>query len=70
MNDALVNFIYALVIGKSIKGTINDKRLKKHIWEDEYSFNYYVSLMTDSFKFIHLINAALGHKTRKKGNAE
>ena len=71
MEETTVNFIFALVVGKSAFGNINDKRLLNHIWDHEPSVKFYVSLITDTIFFKQLMAAAMDHhpgNIRRKRN--
>ena len=71
MEEATINFIFALVVGKSAFGNINDKRLFNHIWTHEPSVRFYVSLITDTMFYEQLMTAAMDHhpgNIRRKKN--
>ncbi len=71
MDERTVNFIFAMVVGKSAFGKINDKRLLKNVWKHEPSVRFYVSLITDTIFYKKMMEAAMDHhpgNIRRKRN--
>ncbi len=71
MEECTINFIFALVVGKSAFGNINDKRLLNHVWKHEPSVRFYVSLITDTYFYKKLMEAAMDNhpgQIRRKRN--
>lgn len=67
MNDALISFIFALVLGKSIRGGIPKEGSKREldIWDDEESVKFYISIFHDTFLYRALIEAANTHNKKR-----
>jgi len=71
MNEAMVNFIFALIVGRSAACNLNRKTLLDNLWDDYDSVEMYVSILTDSYIYGQMILAMKTYKRgKKKGNAE
>jgi len=71
MNDPLISFIFALILGKSIRGGIPKEGSKRtlDIWDDEASVRFYVSIFHDTFLYRAMVEATNTH-VKKRASAQ
>jgi hypothetical protein len=57
MSDAMMNFIFALVIGKSVRGHLKGKNALNNITDNQAWIDFFIEMILDSHKYKFLLQA-------------
>lgn len=66
MQERTLNLLFALIVGKSIKGSHNGKYALSNMWDNMPCITYCVNLIMDSRKHRQLLEAVAGRTKPRK----
>jgi len=56
-DEALMNFVFALVVGKSARGNVKGKNALTNLWDDEFWVDFFIKMAIGSRGWMHLVSA-------------
>jgi len=68
MQEATMNFIFALVVGKSINGNVKGKNALNNLWDYQPYVDLFISLALQNIRYMQMLQATATRTKPKHPN--